>query len=40
MKWSALRKLAVKQSKYYEYYVDELDMRSIHYGFQYLRLTV
>jgi hypothetical protein len=40
MKWSAPRKLAVNQSKYYDYYVDELEMRSIHYCFQYFRLTV
>jgi len=40
MKWSAQRKLAVNQSKYYDYYVDEPEMRSIHYCFQYFRLTV
>ena len=30
----------MKQSNYYEYYVDEPYMRSIHYCFQYFRLTV
>jgi hypothetical protein len=40
MKWSAPRKLGVNQSKYYDYYVDEPEMRSIHYCFQYFRLTV
>jgi len=38
MKWSTPRKLAVKQSEYYDYYINEPDMRSLPYCFQYFRL--
>jgi hypothetical protein len=39
LRWKA-NTVAMKQSKYYEYYVDDSNRRLIHYCFQYFRLTL